>query len=350
MILGALLFVIEDSVKYDDLFLGENLSEASGDDLVSSLLICFKSDYQNGSFENGGDFDKSEIPCNIFLLIISFVAEILCKSSNSSKSGDYNVSLAALEVLSSLGRVHYRTQFLCNNKCKSCIKQIFTFIENQCYKPAMFHSKDMHSTIVAAYQCLSVWIHEHFHLLKDKECIVLLFELIELGISGSKSKKESATYKSEKQAKPTSMRVKEAAEFLLSTLMGRINLTTAPFADSSTILSCDLSEPKIIESMLNLKPSQFPTNHFRYFIADNALLISILERPLINEETLVIIRSPYGKYCWLLKYQHLSSKHLLNSQNEAAIYRSLPKLEQHPKNTLCSYFPEYFDKICTSKL
>lgn len=291
----------------------------------------------------------TEIPCNIFLLITSFVAEILCKSSNSRNSSDYNVSLAALEVLSMLGRIHYRQQFLCNNKCKMAIKQICTFIENQCYKPAMFHSKDMHSTIVAAYQCLSVWIHEHAHLLKDKECIVLLFELIELGISGAKSKKEGTTLKSEKQLKPTSMRVREAAEFLLSTLMGRMNSNSIPFSDS-TILSCDLSEPKIIEGILNLKPSQFPTNHFRYFIAENSLLISILERPLTNEETLCIIRSPYGKYCWLLKYQHLSNKHQLNSQNDVAMYRSLPKMDQHIKNSPYSYFPEFFDKICTSKL
>ena len=247
-----------------------------------------------------------------------------------------------------MGRIHCGQQFLCNNKCKICIKQIFSFIENQCYKPAMFHSKDMHSTIVVAYQCLSIWVHEHFHLLKDKECIILLFELIELGISGSKSRKELPIDKSEKILKPTSMRVKEAAEFLLSTLMGKISNIILPNSES-TILPCDINESNIIEHLLNLKPSQFPPNHFRYFITENSLLVSILERPLLNEETICIIRSPYGKYCWLLKYEHLSDKHLLNCQNEVAIYRTLPKAEHCIKSASIGYFPEYFDKICLSK-
>ena len=276
------------------------------------------------------------------------MAEVLCKTS--LKNINYNVSLTALEVLSALGRVHYNQQLLCSNRCKTCIKQISLFIENQCNKPAMYHSKDMHSAIVAAYQCLSVWINEHLHLLRDKECILLLFELIELGISGSKSKKDGIVFKSDKILKPTSMRVREAAEFLLTTLMGRIDLNvSASLSDS--IQSCDLNESKIFEHMLQMKPLEYPSNHFRYFIAENSLLISILDKPLQNEETICIIRSPYGKYCWLLKYQHLSNKYLPNLQNETikAKSRSVNKVEQIGKSNNVNYFPDYFDKMCQSK-
>lgn len=73
MILGALLFIVEDSVKYDDL-LSENLNEDSNDDLVSNLLVYFKMDCQNG-YESGNDFEKSGTNlrnCENYLCVICF--------------------------------------------------------------------------------------------------------------------------------------------------------------------------------------------------------------------------------------------------------------------------------------
>ena len=41
--------------------------------------------------------------------------------------------------------------------------------------------------IVAAFQCLSVWLVAHDFLLRDAECLHCVLEVVELGISGSKS-------------------------------------------------------------------------------------------------------------------------------------------------------------------
>lgn len=362
LILGALLFVVEDSVNHHELFSQDNLKDPSNYELVSNLNLFRR---EQMSYENNSELDKygnllallfsmvnnfvlQDVTSSLYLMIISFVAEVLCKTGMSPQH-NHHVSLAALEVLSALGRIHYNNQTLCTSKCKIFIKQISTFIENQCYKPAMFHSKDMHSTIVAAYQCLSIWINEHLHLLRDKECIILLFELIELGISGSKSKKENIA-KSEKLMKPTSMRVREAAEFLLTTLMSRIDINAASLTDS--IVSCNLNESKIIENMLNMKPLEYPSNHFRYFIAENSLLISILDKPLQNEETICIVRSPYGKYCWLFKYQYLTNRLHAQLQNDTSKVKSriLNKIDQPNRASAVSYFPEYYDKMCQTKL
>jgi hypothetical protein len=57
----------------------------------------------------------------------------------------------------------------------------------QCSRPPPAHSKDLHSTIVAAFQCAAVWLVAHPYLLEDKECLNTVLEVVELGISGSKS-------------------------------------------------------------------------------------------------------------------------------------------------------------------
>lgn len=67
----------------------------------------------------------------------------------------------------------------------------------------------------------------HPYLLQDKDCLYTALEVAELGISGTKSigkPGESITMKDEKQLKPASMRVRESAEYLLSTIMEQVNI------------------------------------------------------------------------------------------------------------------------------
>ena len=41
--------------------------------------------------------------------------------------------------------------------------------------------------IVAAFQCLTVWLIEHDYLMRDSECLQTVLQVVELGISGSRS-------------------------------------------------------------------------------------------------------------------------------------------------------------------
>lgn len=45
---------------------------------------------------------------------------------------------------------------------------VCAFIVHQCGRPAPYHSRELHSMIVAAYQCLCVWLTEHSPLLEEK--------------------------------------------------------------------------------------------------------------------------------------------------------------------------------------
>ena len=72
-------------------------------------------------------------------------------------------------------------------ECKRAVKWLCDYIVYQCWRPPPAHSKDLHSTIVAAFQCCAIWLVAHPYLLQDKECLGTVLEVVELGISGSKS-------------------------------------------------------------------------------------------------------------------------------------------------------------------
>ncbi|XP_027205285.2 ral GTPase-activating protein subunit beta [Dermatophagoides pteronyssinus] len=361
MILNSFLFIIEDCFNYRQDLNGQTMigiqneiNIDTNDSLVVNLMEFFN---KTNCFYLQNNMQAQKLSINLFLLITSFISDILCKSS--LKNSNYNISLTAIEILLAMGRIRskpnsqqqhkHKSKLLCNNKCSLCIQQICCFIENQCYKKAMFHSKDMHTTIVAAYQCLSIWINEHYHLVNDKDCIELLFKLIELGISGSKSSKDDTKqFKCEKLIKPASLRVRDAAELFLATLMSQIKMDIEP--NDNNIIPCDINEAKIAEHIFNIRSTDYSFNQFRYFIVENSLLISILDKQVGHGETVCIIRSAYGKYCFILKHQPISNRYLLNMGNEISIYRSLNKQEHLvKKNVHFNYFPDFYDKHINSQ-
>jgi len=64
-----------------------------------------------------------------------------------------------------------------------------------------------------------------FLLLKDKDCLTTVLEVVELGVSGTKSvgkPGEPIKMKDEKELKPASMRVRDAADALLTILLEQV--------------------------------------------------------------------------------------------------------------------------------
>lgn len=111
-------------------------------------------------------------------------------------------------------------------ECKRAVKWICDYICYQCSRPPPAHSKDLHSTIVAAFQCTSAWLMQHPYLLQDKDCLTTVLEVVELGISGSKSigkPGDPNKLKEHKDLKPASMRVRDAAETLLTIILEQVS-------------------------------------------------------------------------------------------------------------------------------
>lgn len=269
---------------------------------------------------------------------------------------DTQVSLAALELLTTIARLSTSSSLIeinessaksqkmnnnnnrieMRNEYMQTTKWICDYICNQCSRPPPAHSRDMHSTIVAAYQCLSVWFYNHSYLLADGNCVRNLMEVIELGVSGQKSKtvninpttgmtNHSIIYKGDKIMKPSSMRVREAAESLLNLCMVRV---TTPANGSCNIVSSydtvldelalaelfgGLPHRATIRQVQNTEIRQLEAYKlFKYFSDDNSVIFALLDGlnhdPATKDSVICLLRTAFGKHCWKMKFNYYTEK------------------------------------------
>ncbi|KAK3862467.1 hypothetical protein Pcinc_031674 [Petrolisthes cinctipes] len=282
---------------------------------------------------------------------------LVCHRLISSWKSDVNVSLAGLELLSGLARLTIAEQD--GLECKRAVKWLCDYIAYQCSRPPRAHSKDLHSTIVAAFHCASVWLVAHPYLLQDKECLATVLEVVELGISGSKSQVKSsdaARLKHEKELKPASMRVRDAAEALLSCVLSQVG--TFPSACGAESLSSLLEEETLLRHCNtwggggpDLLTRDAAAQHFRYFVAQNSIMLALLEQPLGNHQdpqptVTALIRGPFGRAAWTMQLRHLP-----RHKSSAKLYtvnpgRPLPMTDVGIRhNVKPKYFPDSVDRI-----
>nr|XP_049702047.1 ral GTPase-activating protein subunit beta isoform X3 [Helicoverpa armigera] len=225
----------------------------------------------------------------VFALVVR-ATYLVCHRLISSWKGDLQVSLAALELLSGLAKLHSSKPEAIERK--RAVRWICDYITVQCSRPPQAHSRDLHSCVVAAYSCLAAWLCPA--LLADQECIATLLEVVELGISGSKSQGkpgEPPKMKDEKELKPVSMRVRDAAESLLMLILEQ---QIGNGGNGSSW--CRLDERWL---------AALGHGKLRHFVADGNILLSLLEEPLSNSQEpqptlIVIIRCGWGRYAWSL--------------------------------------------------
>lgn len=273
---------------------------------------------------------------------------------------DTQVSLAALELLTTIARVstnnsnlndpigsqdaRANSSKLMNNnnpiemrdEYKQTTKWICDYICNQCSRPPPAHSRDMHSTIVAAYQCLSVWFYNHPYLLNDDGCVNTLMEVIELGVCGQKSKlatvnpttglaNVSVTNKGDKVMKPSSMRVREAAESLLNICImrarmmddfgHRMTLSYDTVLDEQTLVKL-FDDVQIKTNSRHIQDDDLKLveahKSFKYFSDDDSIIYGFFEGPnqdsSSKDSVVCLMRTPFGKHCWRMKFVYYTDK------------------------------------------
>ncbi|XP_049872205.1 ral GTPase-activating protein subunit beta isoform X2 [Pectinophora gossypiella] len=243
---------------------------------------------------------------------------LVCHRLISSWKGDLQVSLAALELLSGLAKLHSAKPEAIERK--RAVRWICDYITVQCSRPPQAHSRDLHSCVVAAYSCLTSWLCPA--LLADPDCLATLMEVVELGISGSKSQGkpgEPPKMKDEKELKPVSMRVRDAAESLLMLILEQVGNSTTGGA------WCRLDERWL---------SALGHGRLRHYIADGNILLSLLEEPLANSQEpqptlIVIIRCGWGRYAWSLSSR--GAARCAGRGGGAACARPIDMLEPPPR-------------------
>ncbi|XP_077386249.1 ral GTPase-activating protein subunit beta-like isoform X2 [Festucalex cinctus] len=219
-------------------------------------------------------------------------AHLLTRHVTAQWRDDTAVCLVATEVLSGLARVKVG---VAQQETKRAVAAICRYIEFQCGRPPPLHSRDLHSVIVAAFHCLSTWITRHQHILEDQECLREILEIVELGVSGSKSRQEEdLRCRDQKELNPVSLRVKEAAEATLNCIM-QVSGASPSFGnslDQDALFGCS-------------EPSDRALKKFRYFALDASVILGILEQDQGPEQgsLTVLIRGPFSHHSWTLQHR-----------------------------------------------
>ncbi|XP_050435690.1 ral GTPase-activating protein subunit beta isoform X3 [Adelges cooleyi] len=398
MLLGGLLLCVQDSAFYEE---SENDTESdvtAQSDTTSNLLSSVdtmssfslpssnqdqmvslpqanasntqtpESSLEPAGFYFSDAFDFSMLNKNSAHALYVRATYLVCHRLISSWKSDLNISLAALELLMGLARVHIketakrRTDSL---ECKRAVKWLCDYITYQCSRPPPAHSRDLHSTIVAAYQCAAVWLVAHPYLLDDKDCLNTIIEVVELGISGTKSHgkpQETIKMKDEKELKPASMRVRDAAESLLTIILEQIGYF--PSICGAESLSCLLDEITLIKhcnsiAIDNVECKSHAVSKFRYFVLENSIILALFEEPLGNDQdaqpTLtILIRGSFGRQAWTLQLRHLP-RHRSSStkQYNSCPGRPVPMEEpgRHKNNRkFTRHYSETIDRVPICKI
>ncbi|KAJ8400593.1 hypothetical protein AAFF_G00393620 [Aldrovandia affinis] len=360
MILGAMLNIVQDSALLESIGAQAEMGSADG----SHMSVKSHSRNNSGiSTTSGGSSEAttpdSERPAQALLrdyaLHTDTAAGLLIRSIhlvtqrlNSQWRPDMSISLAALELLAGLAKVKASVE---STDRKRAVTSVCGYIVYQCSRPAPLHSRDLHSMIVAAFQCLCVWLTEHPDMLNEKDCLIEVLEIVELGISGSKSKTgdQEVRYKGDKEHNPASMRVKDAAEATLSCIMQVLGAFPSPSGPASP---CSLlNEDTLIKYSRLTSTSR---SNFRYFVLDNSVILAMLEQPLGNEQNpcpsvTVLMRGTSGRHAWTMQLHH-QPRGARARANQRQVF--VPESRPTPKNDVGIRFnvkhrpfPEEVDKI-----
>ncbi|XP_035243425.1 ral GTPase-activating protein subunit beta-like isoform X2 [Anguilla anguilla] len=359
MILAAMLNIVQDSALLESIGAQAEMGSAEG----SHMSVKSHSRNNSGiSTASGGSSEAttpdSERPAQALLrdyaLHTDTAAGLLIRSIhlvtqrlNSQWRPDMSISLAALELLAGLAKVKASVE---SADRKRAVSSICGYIVYQCSRPAPLHSRDLHSMIVAAFQCLCVWLTEHPDMLNEKDCLIEVLEIVELGISGSKSKAsdQEVRYKGDKEHNPASMRVKDAAEATLSCIMQVLGAFPSPSGPASP---CSLLNEDTLIKYSRL--SSTSRSNFRYFVLDNSVILAMLEQPLGNEQNpcpsvTVLMRGTSGRHAWTMQL-HLQPRGARARANQRVF---VPESRPTPRNDVGIRFnvkhrpfPEEVDKI-----
>jgi len=142
--------------------------------------------------------------------------------------------------------------------------------------------------------------------------------------------------KADKELKPASLRVKEAAECVLCFIMEQTSLSASlGNTETSDLTRISLDEKALIE--LTQRPGKF-----KYGAIDGSLIIAVFEKPLYKAEkspTLtVLLRGPFTCQAWSLHLRNSSFAKILETQKELKQIKSSENFNsavfKNPSSTL----------------
>lgn len=278
----------------------------------------------------------SEEDCcaSIVRSIVSAVCDNLCKPQWSS---ELSVCLAALDFLNALSTIHQSVLFSENDLSTGIliITSLCRFIDAQLMKPPPLHSKDLHSSVVAAYFSLSVWLCAAPTLLETESCLTTVAETIELGLTGGKNLPPM-------ERKAASKRVDDAAESLLYMIFSALG-----HGRQDDIMD----EKRLLHKFGN---QAIDITKFRHFLVRQQTLISIHEATKLSTiskgfpSVFLVIRTPYHTaYTLLVQLQSwvATDTDTVSNDKESGYLQNGLKISTDSKNAVKFFhIPSEFEK------
>jgi len=255
------------------------------------------------------NIDKKDRVSYCFIQVVSLICAPL--KMNHATLQNHSFALSIFDSLASIAAGDILNDD--ESVFKIAISWIWHYVSAQIKRRSRDHTKEMHSVIVAAYNCLIIILTKKPYLLRDKKCLENVNCFIEIGISGSSTspenkhrddsrEAENTLMKSEKELKPASLRVKEAAECVLCFIMEHTSLSsTLGITESSDLTRISLKEKSFLELTNNV-------GKFKYFAIEGSLIIAVFEKPLFKIQNgmnicptlTILLRGPFTCQAWSL--------------------------------------------------
>jgi hypothetical protein len=167
----------QDTVNLQNLFGCGRLiiGEWSMDELLSQRYKCNDVDMAN--------LDKKDKALYCYNQVVSLICAPL--KINHSTLSNHSFALSIFDSLASIAAGDFLNED--ESVCKIAISWIWHYVKMQIKRRSREHTREMHSVIVAAYNCLIMLLNSKPNLLRDKTCLQTVTNCIEIGISGSSS-------------------------------------------------------------------------------------------------------------------------------------------------------------------
>ncbi|KAL1244416.1 Ral GTPase-activating protein subunit beta [Trichinella spiralis] len=201
----------------------------------------------------------------------------------AKKSSDYIACLAIFDSLSTLLNL---PDDCFANDMQPFEKVLFTVcrvIESQLALPSRVHSRDLHSTIVAAFSFLENLLIRFPTLLNNEACLQAVCHMVELGLYGCVVEVENLD---NVQKRPASQRVHDAADQLLHSMFTRVGEsfeTVSRFEDEDFLLE-------------NITDQLIRKNEKFLYVLYNSCIFCVTEPHYLTDdhtnETALVLRTP----------------------------------------------------------
>jgi hypothetical protein len=265
-----------------------------------------------------GGFDSDEDKCFAISALRAVVSAICDNIYKSQWTTELTISLAALDCLNSLAALPNMILFSYDDMSTGSliVTSLCRFIDVQLKKPPMYHSRDLHSSVVAAYSSLGIWLTSAPKLTEIESALATIAEAIEFGLTGGKNL-------SLLEHKPASLRVRDAADTLLNILLSGIsNETSSEIIDERRLL-------------YKYGPQAINTTKFKHYLINQNTLLSIHEAFHIDElskglpSIFVVTRTPYS----LAKASFYQLKPSILDESDSQNIPNITSTENSPAST-----------------